>query len=416
MREVREISDAELDEFVRISANAYPGVDLQTPQNRARFRERMAQYVEEEELRLLALFDEGQMRGVMRWYDFTMNLLGASALTGGIGGVAVDLPYKKRGVAADMLRAFLQHYHAAGSCLAALYPFRPDFYRRMGFGYGAPRYNFRFQPASLPETRNDGRVIFLSAADQPALAACYDLYRQRTHGMMARSPLTWQIRFADPVNHFAGLYEEGSLQGYLIFRFEAGAGDHFLSNRIFLRELVYHTPRALRALLGFLRVQADQIEEISYNTFDPLFFHALHDPRDLAGSLLPHEVYHASSTQGVGLMYRVLDVPRFFTTAADHDFGGQTLVLQIDLADSFFPRNAGHTVVSFDAGRAAVTPTAVPDVTLSLDVADFSGLVMGSAAVPLLYDLGLLTLSDERYLAQVARLFAAPPPVCLTSF
>ena len=47
---------------------------------------------------MFGLFEDGQMRGIMRWYDFTMNFFGAQTLVGGIGGVAVDLLHKKEKV------------------------------------------------------------------------------------------------------------------------------------------------------------------------------------------------------------------------------------------------------------------------------------------------------------------------------
>lgn len=416
MREIREIYAAEMDDFGQISANAYPGADVQTAETRQRFQLRMAEAADRGEMRLLALYEAAEMRGVMRWYDFRMNLFGQEVLAGGIGGVAVDLAHKKRGIATDMLRAFLAHYHEAGAALAALYPFRPDFYRHMGFGYGPPLYGYRFRPSSLPRARGGIHARFLGPEDQQGMVACYDRYAARTHGMMARGPFIWELRFQDGANHFVGVPGEGGLEGYLIFRFEKGDVDHFLSNKIFVRELVYESPAALQALLGFLNTQADQIEEIVYNAFDPLFFYALRDPRAPVGDLLPHVVYHESSTQGLGLMYRLLDIPRFFELLVDHDFGGQTLALAIDLEDGFFAQNAGRTTVTFAEGKPAVAAVAQPDVTMSMDVADFSSLALGCVGARTLFDLGLLRLSDERFLPQVARLFSAAPPICLTSF
>lgn len=415
-REVRKITSAEMERYITISANAYPGGDWQTPEARERFRERMIQSVGKGDTHLLALFEDRDMLGVMRWYDFKMNLFGTTALVGGISGVAVDLPHKKKGVAADMLRSSLKHYRDAGACLAALYPFRPDFYRRMGFGYGTPLHTYRFRPSSLPQAEAKTSAVMLDAEDQQAVADCYARYQARTHGLMTRDAFLWENRFKDSSNYFIGLKHGSELSGYLTFRFEKGSADHSLSNNIFIREIVYESAQDLRELLAFLRVQADQIEEIILNTFDPSFFYVLEDPRYGAGDLLPHVVYHESSIQGVGLMYRILDVPRLFSSLAEHNFGGQTLDLRITLRDSFFPENAGSTTVSFMAGRATVRPDGEWQTSMTLDVADFSSLVLGCIRARHLFDLGLLTLSDTSYLDQVEQLFSAPSPICLTSF
>ena len=132
--------------------------------------------------------------------------------------------------------------------------------------------------------------------------------------------------------------------------------------------------------------------------------------------MLPHVVAHESGVQGLGIMYRVLDVPRLFEVLADHDFNSVSCNLQIDLSDSFFPENAGSTIVEVIDGKAQVAPSAAPEVVLSLDVADFSSLVIGVVGLHILIEYGLATLSDEAYAGRLDQLFRGPKPVCLTQF
>jgi predicted acetyltransferase len=168
--------------------------------------------------------------------------------------------------------------------------------------------------------------------------------------------------------------------------------------------------------LTFLHTQADQIEEISYNTQDDSFFYLLQDPRMEAGALLSQTIAHKSSTQGLGIMYRVLDVPRLFEVLENHNFGGITCRLQIDLSDSFFPENAGSYTVDFIDGKVRLAPESAAEVALSIDVAEFSSLIIGAVRLNKLADYGVATLSDASYLSRLDRLFDGPKPICLTSF
>jgi hypothetical protein len=106
MREIRELTTVELEESITLSARAYPGLELTNRTNRTRYRERIIQADEDPNTRFLGLFENGEMRGVMRWHDFTMNFFGKQTLAGGLGGVAVDLLHKKEKVAAEMVQAF----------------------------------------------------------------------------------------------------------------------------------------------------------------------------------------------------------------------------------------------------------------------------------------------------------------------
>jgi len=416
MRQIRELTVDEVDQSIDISANAYPGMELSNRANRIRYRERLNQLELDPAVHSYGLFEDGEMRGVMRWFDFTMNFFGAQVLVGGLGGVAVDLLHKKEKVAAEMVRAFLQHYKEAGSSLVALYPFRPDFYRRMGFGHGTPMYQYRFLPASLPKGPTKADLVFLEKADSERLRACYERYFQRTHGMMARQPDYWDRILNEPTIKVVGLVRDQYVSGYLVFTFEDGRHDNMLSHSISLREMVYDTAEDLNQLLTFLHTQADQSETISYCTQDDSFFYTLRDPRSNPGAMLPHVIAHESSIQGLGIMYRVLDVPRLFEMLEDHDFNGVSCRVQFEVEDSFLPENGGSTVVAFVDGLARLAPEATPEVRLSLDVADFSSLVMGAVGLGKLVEYGLAEVSDADYLGRLERLFSGPKPVCLTQF
>jgi predicted acetyltransferase len=416
MRQIRELFLDELDASIAITANAYPGMELSNRANRIRFRERLNQLELDPTVHSYGLFEDEQLRGVMRWYDFTMNYFGAQVLVGGIGGVAVDLLHKKEKVAADMVRGFLRHYKDAGSSLVALYPFRPDFYRRMGFGHGSPMYHYRFSPASLPKGSSKSGLVFLDSDDSERLQSCYERYQLRMHGTMVRQPDYWERILNEPSIQVVGVARDQDLSGYLIFTFEDGQHDSFLSHSIHIRELNYDTAEDLRQLLTFLQTQADQSEMISYNTQDDSFFYNLIDPRFDPGAMLPVIVAHNSSIQGLGIMYRVLDVARLFVALEDHDFSGVSCRLKVDLRDSFFPENAGATIVEFINGQVRLAPDVTPEVVLSLDVADFSSLAVGAIGLRKLVEYGLGELSDETYLDCLEKLFSGPKPVCLTQF
>ncbi len=416
MRIIREVQENELDEFSRITVEAFPGMKIDTPEARRRMLERMATVMNEPSVHFSAVFDDGQMVGVMRCYDFTMKLHETRTLVGGLGGVAVDLRHKKEHVAADMVRFYLDLYRRKGAALTALYPFRPDFYRRMGFGYGVKMNRYSFRPDALPAGGAGMGVEYLSAADKIAMAACYDRYLARTNGLIEIPSHVLDALFYDPALHIVGYREDGELRGYLVFRFQPAPGDNWLSNNVQLRMLIHDDARALAALLDFLRKQADQVERIIYETQDENFHHILADPRDGSGGLLAG-LWHQTNTQGTGIMYRVIDVARLFEVLRDHDFGGVTAVVRIDLTDTFLPENGGSYRLVVEAGRARLEPGETADVVVGMDISDFSSLAVGAIDFGRLHGYGRATISDEAFVPFIGRLFrAGAPPWCLTSF
>lgn len=133
--------------------------------------------------------------------------------------------------------------------------------------------------------------------------------------------------------------------------------------------------------------------------------------------MLPRVLYHQSNVQGVGLMYRVVDVPRLFEALTEHDFNGQSCRVKFSIRDTFLPENAGSWVVGFENGRTHLTAQDDYDVEVKLDIAEFSSLVMGTVRFQQLITYNLAAISDADYIHDVDRLFQVnQKPICMTSF
>lgn len=419
MNDIQLLSDSGIVAYVDIVINAYPGFKIASEEDRQHLIDRLVDLqANVPTVHLYGLYRDNQLLGGMRLHDFRMNMLGVEIGAGGVGMVAVDLVHKKEHVARELIVYFLQHYRQQGVTLALLYPFRPDFYYRMGFGYGPKISQYRFRPAGLHGSASKAHVRFLTADDKPALMECYDRYQAQTHGMIVRYPPEWEgwFRNLGLDNRIAGYGPAGRLEGYLIFGFKARPVDSPLRNDLIVKEFVYTSPAALSELLAFLHSQADQIDRIVLTTHDENFHHLLVDPRNECEALIP-SVYHESNVQGVGLMYRVIDVPGLFAALAGHNFNGQTCRLRLTARDSLFPVNAGSTLLYFEQGRVSLPATGPHDVEITVDIAEFSSLVVGAVDFKHLYAYNLAKISDPTYLPVVNAIFAVPEkPVCLTAF
>jgi predicted acetyltransferase len=308
--EIRVLSAEDFDAFVHIVVNAYPGMKVVSEEEKEQYKQKMLELHEEEPTILFyGLFREGQLLGGMRFHDFTMNFLGNRIAAGGVGEIAVALPHKKEHVAKEMMAYFVRHYRECGAPIVMLYPFRPDFYKKMGFGYGTKMNQYCVKPAALPKGPSKAHVRYLDESDKQALLDCYTRFASRTHGMIEKSEAALTRLVKNPKYQIVGYKVNGQILGYIVFTFEHG--ENWLINDICIREFVYESREALSELLTFLHTQADQIRHVIFNTQDECFHHLLLDPRNASASLIP-PVYHESNVQGLGIMYRVIHVPRIF--------------------------------------------------------------------------------------------------------
>jgi predicted acetyltransferase len=413
--EIRVLYDTDFSALSRIWSMAYPGAKIITEDERERFREgALRLHKEDPTANFYGLFRDGHLQGIMCLYDFTMNFLGVRIPAGGVGQVAVDLLHKKEHVAKEMMAYSLQHYRERDVPFVALYPFRPDFYAEMNFGYGPKMSQYRVDPAAFPKGSTKEHVRYLGLDDKQAIADCYNRFAGRNHGMMYKTEREMRSLFRRQENQIVGVYLNGELRGYLVYTFEQG--DDFITNDLHIQEWIYETPEALSELSTFLYTQADQIRRVIVDTHDEDFHHLLLDPRDGSGNLIP-SVYHQSNAQGVGLMYRVVDVPGIFDLLAEHNFGGQTCTLKLAIEDSFLPDNAGSILLRFEGGLVQQLESGNHDVKVRMAIEDFSSLLAGTVAFRSLHNYGRAQISDTAYVDTINRLFTVEhKPVCMSHF
>jgi predicted acetyltransferase len=451
-REMRVLTtDEELTEFARISNNAYPAF----VQPVATMVERLRDLVKKDRRSTLWGAIEGErIVGVMRTLDFDFNYCGTIVPAGGVGGVAVDLAHKKRGVARDMVTYFLDRCEERGEYLAYLYPFRPDFYYQMGFGYGPKTYQFSFRPASVPATRAAVRahgLSHLTAEDLPLMEEFSARSLRRQHGYCLKT--TWELegiirRFAE-TRTLVGFKKDGRLLGYMAFSFKAAHESNFVKNNMIIAEWVWDGQEALAAFCGFLRGQADQINRIILNTHKGDFFYLLEDVRNGTDNFVPLGA-HETATAGVGVMYRLVSVSKLLAATGYRDYGGATARVTLRVEDTFRPANARTYDLVFEAGRlrvdggeagssldcgggascgCTVNPALAGGVTvrgvtrraaaidLEVDITELASLLMGCVEVETLHRLGRLTVTDEAALPVLDTIFRPRQrPECITPF
>jgi predicted acetyltransferase len=427
---IRRVAPGDLRTWATVNENAYPAFGVASDEEKERLVERARTQAEENPaVAIYGCYQDDTLVGGMRLFDFELNMRGTMMLAGGVGAVAVDLAHKKEHVARDMIRFFVNHYRERSAPITLLYAFRPDFYGDMGFGYGTKMSLYRIKPAALPAGGDKRRVRFASSAGQEEIAACYNRFAARRHGMILKARYELNSMFRNPEQRMVAYWDsaqddgaDDTVRGYLRFTFKRGSAESFILNDLLVTELVYETREALAGLLAFLRSQADQIDRIVLPTQDEYFHHLLRDPRNGSDGLIP-SVYHESHVEGVGLMYRVSDARAVFSLLSETDFGGQTATVKFVLHDNFVPENDGPVTVRFERGRARVAEGDADDaggdvdVVVRLNVADFSSLLMGCAPFERLYAYGLAEVSDARYVETLDAIFRTrDKPMCMTAF
>jgi predicted acetyltransferase len=417
MREVKKLTDKNLDDFAWIVGNAYPGFKIFSADDRTKIKDRLKRLREDSRVGLYGIFEGKNLLGGMRLHDYRMNLRSAVVPTGGVGLAAVDLMHKKEKVCRDLIAYFLRRCLKNGAPMAILWPFRPDFYRNMGFGYGAKIYQYRIKPDALPKGKSKTRIRFLNSRDIPAWLGFYNRRFVNTNGMCEETAVGMKrIYEGYPANRVVIYSDGGKIYGQMIFHFEAVDPQSFLINNIHIKDVLYENREVLSEFMTFLRSQSDQIREIIIDVPDDNLHHLFLDPRNGSDAMMP-SVYHQCNTAGVGIMYRVLDIPAVFKTLSECNFGSANCRLKLTIKDSFLKSNNGSRIINFEEGHCRPGKSGKYDLEIKMDIADFSSLLMGAVDFKSLFIYGRAEISTAEKLETVNGIFAVKePPYCLTAF
>ena len=243
--ELVRASRRDIPRLAELWAHSFPGE--RTVEQRVRQLEAGGIYGGVEDTWYLA--DGDRLAGALRLYSLTQYLHGVAFPMMGVAAVAVAASARRQGIGSELCRQALRLGRARGDVVSVLYPFRPDFYRRLGWALVGSLHSFRFRPDALPAGRSRTGVQLGDGAGRAAVEACYQRVAARSHGLIQRNSRIWDQHLGGEDRHLFLLPgERGGAAGYLLA--EYGWSRRPADRTLIVHELVAESDAAYRELLA----------------------------------------------------------------------------------------------------------------------------------------------------------------------
>ena len=403
---IKQIEEIDYSAFAKISQSAYPGAYSLDEKTHTEIVEGIKKFEDAYDMTYIGAYINDQLVGTMRFYTFEMNFHGQIITASGIGSVAVDLVYKKRGVAKSLIEFANDHSKKLEIPLITLYPFKAEFYKNFGYGYGAPLYNYKIAPAHFKDYQIRNGLSLLESPDFTPLEACYNKFVESHHGMMYKSTMDKHRIERRKDSRVVTFEEEGQITGYAIITQQGIDKENMLRQSIYCPEFIYTSPKALQALSSFLHTQKDQVEYVDLPVFDSQFYHLMCDlafvPEPKQMSFISHKINDTS----LGLMYMALDPAELIEWVEDRV--EENLVFNI-----MTPKHGSDEqfVESFE-----INPGHLERLEIDLPIQSFSSWIMGAITLEQLYFLGQLQCALPQKLKLLDKKFALEKPQCMNMF
>lgn len=415
MREIRKLNNSNIDDYTDIAYNAYPSFKNLEEDALKEYKNEIEEILNKDpDVTFYGMFEEEKLIAVIRLFDFKMNCFGKILPVSGAGFLGVHLMHKKEKAAKEMMDFYEEVYKKRNIPIGMLLPFRPDFYKRMGYGIGTKINQYRLPPSRIPAYYGESDLRYVKD-DFENLLACHERIVKKTHGMIMKIRDEIIDLKNDPYNKIIGNYDkEGKINGYIVFKFENGKEGNYTVNNIYVKELIYENIDVLKKILGFLRKQDDQANLVIFNTMDENFHYLFDNPLNDSLNYIPYG-YIESNTQGVGAMYKIFNVKEGFKQLSHRDYNNVNINVRFLIKDNMTEKTE-EVIVNFVDGSANLNHTEY-DVSMKIKRSDFSSLFLGCTSVKGLYNLGLLEIDKKEFLRNLDLLFYKnEKPVCYTDF
>lgn len=401
MRTIRNVGPESIDQYMEVYLNSYPAFKSLDDDCYAHYEEKtLLDMTTDPDVDFVGMFEDEKMIAIMKVVHFRINLFGRMQSAYGLMSLGVHPLYKKQHAALEMVREFERRAAAEGTLLTLLLPFRMDFYRGMGYGYGTRMDEYRIPVASLPKAVKDtGRRFELELVGKdavPEMVDCYNAVCADNHGALQKFSEEARLMGLSASPRRLVCRENGEMVGYLVWHYDQQNDTNYTLNTLVVEEMVYADGDVLQQLLSFLRKQADLAQSLVLRTGEEDFYHLLEDAADTSGNYIDFG-YLQTNVSAMGSMYKVFDPERFikgtaYRVTAEGDltarflwnepFGGESRSITVRFRDRRW-----RVVQSFEYA-------AEPDVTAELSLANLSSVLMGSCSLSSLVRLGACTVSD----------------------
>lgn len=408
MRKILKLNEQHIDKYTNITFKSYPSFKDFSKEGIRDYKDNLLHIMNNhKDVHFYGAFDNDKMVGVMRLFDFQMNLFGKIVQTSGLGFLGVDPIHKKQKVAFDLIKFYEKHYRAKNMPIGTLLPFKTDFYKLMGYGFGTKMNQYRIKTENISEYNQDMDLRYITTEeDFDNLFAFREKVASQTHGMTLKlSGEIEDLKSASPTQIIASHDNKGNMDGFLIFEFLNTKENNFNANNIYIHELVYDNPKSLRKLLGFLRRQEDQVQMVIFNTKDENFHYIFGNPENDSKTHVDFGNIE-TNTQSLGLMYKLLDIKSAFNQVSYRNYNNSNLDVRFIIEDDY-KDNFEEVIINFENGFANMDSKKY-DMTVNIKLSDFSSLFLGSTCVNSLYRLGLLKIDSISYLKQLDMTFYIP--------
>ncbi len=385
--EIKEIDEKDYKKMVFILQGAYAGSLSGSKEESEALTSKMHKLLNDDKITAIGAYEGSRLIACVLFYVFQTNFHNKMIKTAGIGSLAVDLLYKKKNIAKQLIHYSFDLARDMNIALFTLYPFNFKFYKKFGFGYGAPLYTYTVKAEHFRSVKSACKLEYARSEDTHTLIELHDKKVESSHGMSLKNHSDY-LRLTDLGRQkIIMAKDQDQCIGYMIFSQNSLNQLDNQAQKLLVNEWFYTDRKALFAFADFLKNQAGQIDYIEFYTYDDQMHYLLEDISFAQAPKSLEIINQKLAEKSLGMMYKVLDPQKLLALIEKQ----VTYCIQFNIIDS----NNNH-LASY-----RMNDKLKEKVEISLEIHAFSSWIMGACSLRTLYNYEMASASHPNLLKTI---------------
>lgn len=340
-----------------------------------------------ESLYYFGAYEGGVYKGLIVGADTSFNFRGAKLPGIELDHLHVEPLYRKQGVSRFLIGQFQEFAVEKGYFMINVGPFSTEFYRNMGYGFGAKIMTLTASPEKFQFFQDSVGILtyYDGVRFRDEVEAFVRDKRVSYHGGFNFKELSLKDKFekmGDKNRIVVLAVKKGKVCG--LIHYEA-------ARKIVIEDFFFEGPHAMKALSSYLHSLKGNIESITVENAYPPLLAICNEPSQI--------------TLREESMVKVVQIREFLEALSHIDFEAKDQEMTFKLYD---PLTGGVERISLACrgGRLKVIDGAASDLLIEMNLSDFTTMLFSQQSFATYAEVGLAGISDGTMIPAVSRLFS----------
>lgn len=332
-------------------------------------------------------YEDDIYKGLIVGADTSFNYRGVKLSGIELDHLHVEPLYRKQGVSKFLISEFQNFALSSGYHMINVGPFSTEYYRSMGFGFGAKVISFTANPERFQYFKGSTEVLEYYDGEK---------YKNQLENFIREQRISYHGGFNFKEKSLEDKFEKMCDKNRIVVMAVVdgkvcGVINYEAARKIFIEDIFFEKPEAIKALSSYMHSLKGNIESITIVNAYPAILAVCNEPKQIN---LKEES-----------MIKVIHIKRFLEEIKNVNFDVKDMEIEFKLNDTL-SGNSETIALSSENGTLKMVEKMSCKIKIEMQLSDFTTMLFSQQSFSTYVEVGLATVNENKYVKAVNKLFS----------